>query len=148
MKKIYAALGGVILLSSLLYISSGPEVNAGEPEALSEMQLTSAREDLVLWNSPEVQASPELKEKIAKSVVRKIMLVRSVSPNIDEMKAEALETLCLLAKQEEILGSANDPELAALAKGYLESSKHLIVNKIRDLQKNMKGTGCFVSPNP
>lgn len=148
MKKICGVLGGVVLISYLFYISFGPEVHAGEPEALAELQLTGAREDLMLWNSSEVQASPELKEKIAKTLVRKIMLVRSVSPDISEMKAEALETMCLLSEEEEVLRSTNDPELAALAKEYLESSKYGVMNRIRELQKNMKGSGCLVSPNP
>ena len=120
---------------------------AGEAEVLSEIQLNDIRDDLEIWSLLENTEDNFLaRKKIAESVLRKLILVRSVSPHVPMLKAEALETLCLLSSEESFYDHVEDDVLVNIARKYLKSIENDVVKRIGQLQETMKSQGCLVSP--
>lgn len=135
----------VIAAWSIVFIS---ERKQSDREFLSSIQLVGIRDDLKLWELSDDTSSVKLKETISKSILRKVILVRVASPDVTKIDGEALETLCILSENKNILNSASKPQLAKTAKEYLSSVEVDVKSEIAKLQKVMKGKGCLISPNP
>lgn len=123
------------------------EFNTGDKESLSEIQLGGIRYDLEIFDLSNDSSSVEIKKKVAESILREVILVRSIAPNVTELKGEGLEILCILLEREYIFDLVENDDLANLAKKYLSSIEAEVKNTISTLQKSMKGKGCFISPN-
>lgn len=138
----------MFVLTPVACDNKGADQNA----ALSDVQLSDVRDNLRLWEVSKRQSSsnPELMRNIAESTLKHVMLVRSLNPDINKLGGEGLETLCLMLGDtgKEILSSVGDKELVALARDYLASVEKSVENRISDLQKTMRGSGCYVSPEP
>ncbi|HHJ20686.1 MAG TPA: hypothetical protein ENJ84_12830 [Gammaproteobacteria bacterium] len=82
---------------------------------VASVELTSIRNDLEIYSSLAVNRdddeSRKLKLKVAQSILRHVMLIRTINPEIESLRGEPLETICLLTEPEarKILNEAGDP---------------------------------------
>ncbi len=74
------------------------------------------------------------------------MLVRSVSPEISQIKGEALESICLISENLNVFDYVSNKPLVDLAKSYVKQIEGEAKTKIAEYQKSMKGQGCYISP--
>lgn len=141
-----------LLLATLISISACAKGgDQAVSDAVSNAELASIRNDLEVYASLAEHGNADigLKQKMAQSILRHVLLIRAAAPEIDSFRGEALETICLLTEPEtrKILDDAGDPQLAGLAHKYLLSIEPEIRNKIANYQQTMKGTGCYLTPN-
>lgn len=142
----------VVLISLILTIAACGNGNNDENTALSGSELYDIRDNLKLWELAEKQNNldPEFKLKISQSILKKIIVIKNLDPDVSKLNGEGLEALCLLSGGigETILGNAGHPDLEKIADTYLSSIKEPVLNEISELQKTMKGSGCYISPEP
>jgi len=118
---------------------------AGEAELAAELQLVSIRDDLNIFMLAG-EESNEVKEKLAESMLKKVMLVRSVTPEVSEIKGEALESICLISENLEVFDYVKNKPVVDLAKTYINEIEDKAKKQIAKYQKTMKGQGCYLSP--
>jgi hypothetical protein len=138
-----------LIFAAILVI--GLIVSYGRPDrntAFAEVLLSNVRYDLDIWRL--LNNSPlELKQKVAQSLLHKAMLVRSLKPDVNRLGGTALESLCFLTEEKtlEILSYSGDKRLVSIAEEYFSSVKSDVRKRIVELQKTMKGSGCYITPN-
>ncbi len=119
---------------------------------VASVELTSIRNDLEIYSSLAVNRdddeSRKLKLKVAQSILRHVMLIRTINPEIESLRGEPLETICLLTEPEarKILNEAGDPQLAGLAHEYLLRIEPEVRKRIEKVQKTMRGRRCYITP--
>lgn len=118
---------------------------AGEAELAAELQLVAIKDDLEIFMLTNKEPR-EVKVKLAESMLKKVMLVRSVSPKIKEIKGEALESICLISNNLDVFNYVENKPLVKLAKGYIRKIEPEAKEQIKIYQKTMKGQGCYISP--
>ncbi|MCY4045936.1 MAG: hypothetical protein OXE99_12755 [Cellvibrionales bacterium] len=118
---------------------------AGEAELAAELQLVGIKDDLDIFILTEKE-SQEVRVKLAESMLKKVMLVRSVSPKIKQIKGEALKSICLLSNNLDVFDYVKNKPLVKIAKGYIQQIETEVKEQINVYQKTMKGEGCYLSP--
>jgi len=120
------------------------------PSSFANIQLSNIRDDMDLFKEVrKLDAGTQIiRRKIAQSILRKILLISKVEPDISLIRGDALETLCLLTEEEGllILEEANSDKLMMRAKKYLLRIKEKVRARIAVAQETMLGSGCFLSP--
>ncbi len=117
--------------------------------AVASVELSSIRSDLEIYSLViNKNADEDLKLKVAQSILRHVMLIRTVNPTVGSLRGEPLETICLLTEPgtRKILDEAGHPQLAGLAHEYLLRIEPEVRKQIEKRQKTMKGTGCYLTP--
>lgn len=141
----------LILFFSFFSISGCGAEEIEKNSSFADIQLSDIRESKNLWKILESQNSlnSDVKNEISKSVIKNLILVRSISPDINKLSGESLETLCLLMGEDgrEMLINSRDDQLLEMANEYLSSIENSVKARISDMQKTMRGKGCYISPH-
>ena len=118
---------------------------------VSVLELSGARNDLKIYSqvSKLTQPTEEIQTTVAQSILKHILMLRTVNPDIQEIKGNNLETLCLLSQPETLalISKVEPKQLAGISQEYLVSIKAKIMAKIAIAQKGLGGKGCFLTPN-
>lgn len=136
-----------ILLISLALSLSGC---AGRDNRLAEALLTGVVSDFRLLETLDDKGviDGDVTLDFDLKVLQKLMLIRSISVNIQDLNGQSLEALCLLTDYAIDTGFSElekgDPDLAVIAVDYAHSLASKLRSKISQSQKTLGGTGCEV----
>lgn len=81
-----------------------------------------------------------INKDIESIIVRKVLLVRSLQPEIDDLKGESIKSLCSViafSESKDFGNSINDEQVAQLAKDYLHKIRPDVQAKSQQLKKTI-----------
>ena len=118
--------------------------------AVTTSELTNVRNSLRVWRELQNQQIEEesLYQLVAQNIVSQVLMIRAVGFNVEELKGNSLEALCLLTTEEVkgIMSSAEHKELSLMAVGYIEDIEDDVLKYFYSVQESMLGSGCSLSP--
>ncbi len=137
----------LVLFLPVLLVSTGCN-KTDKTKSSINLELSSVRSDIYIYKKLELSKS-ELKIDVAKSILKHVLIIRTITPEVSSLKGKELETMCLLATEEitAALSEVEPKELKGVASTYLLSIKPYVMKKIKNIQVELKGEGCYLSPN-
>ena len=136
------------LLICLESCESGKD--AAVSHAVTTAELMNVHNSLRMWRELQNQQIEEkpLYDLVAQNIASQVLMIRAVGFDLDDLKGNSLEALCLLTTDEvkEIMLSAERDELSQIAVEYIETIEEDVLKYFRAIQEGMLGSGCSLSP--
>lgn len=139
-----------LIVIALSVVCDGVASDSPDGNAIAEILLSDIRDNLLVLEQLDQgeKSEDEVTSIVVDSAIRKILLLRSTSYEIAELRGRALETLCLLSEPEamEWLEQTAEMQLARFAKSYVEGVEVETRSRIEKIQRTMRGSGCYLTP--
>ncbi len=135
-----------LLLSAVLYFNVSV-VLASDPVLIL---LSEAHDNFVLMSTLKGKGyvDNDVSRKFDERVLKHIILLRALSPDIKAIRGDNLSALCTIIKYSDSskLSSIaeNDPHIIKLAIDYTKKIEPLVMNEIRKAQRVLGGKGCEI----
>jgi hypothetical protein len=118
--------------------------------AVTSVELMNVRNSLRMWRELQKYRIEEesLYELVARDIVGQVLIIRSVGFDVQNLKGNALNALCLLTTEEVkgIMLRAEDDKIAQVAVAYIEAIEGDFLRYFRSIQERNLGSGCSLAP--
>jgi len=141
----------LLIISFFFIFINSYSLYGGESENAANIQLSSIKDDLDVLkviNSDDKKEIDKVSIRISKLILKKILLVRTFNPQIEELNGNSLEVLCELGTKNGIalLQNSNVHDLEELAIEYVNKIRHRVAKTLSEHQKIQRGKGCKIGP--
>lgn len=140
----------IFFLSAKIATTNDEKTIPSEIPGSVTLALSEIRHDLEMFHiiNSKPTKNPELVKELGTSLIRKILIIRTLNPDIEQLTGKSLETFCLLNEGEakKLIKLADDIQLSNLANQYIRENIEAAKKRITNFQKSMKGKGCHLSP--
>lgn len=146
MKKIL-----LLLVFCMSGCSKSDSAQAGEDlSALANFVLVELRTDIDLIRELEKTEvfNGHVRKTLISSFVGKLFVLVKIRPNAEELKGEALESFCSIYKFSygQYVLETHDQAMLSMMEPYIEQAGRQSEQRVKEIQKSLKGTGCSLSP--